>query len=186
MPVQKLWATGGVQTFTRARLAQERVLSSVWSVAVQRRSESLVSHLSQTAGSYGFIYPGFASGTSENESVHEMGFVSTFHPLRDLCHSVTVTCACTEALGHWRSADFYAQGTPLGTVMLQKVVTTDASLTGWGATQEGITVNGLWPRRLCSAHINYLELMTIWKALNYFLPRLQGHHVLVRCNNCPI
>ncbi len=56
-----------------------------------------------------------ASGTSENESVHEMGFVSTFHPLRDLCHSVTVTRACTEALGHWRSADFYAQGTPLGT-----------------------------------------------------------------------
>ncbi|XP_056091163.1 uncharacterized protein LOC130070700 [Rhinichthys klamathensis goyatoka] len=43
-----------------------------------------------------------------------------------------------------------------------KVVTTDASLTGWGATQEGRTVNGLWPNRLRSAHklfraFNHLE-----------------------------
>lgn len=73
--------------------------------------------------------------------------------------------------------------TPFGTVMLQKVVMTDASLTGRGATQEGRTVNGLWLSRLCSAHINYLELLTIWKSLNYFLPRLQGHHVLVHCDN---
>lgn len=106
-----------------------------------------------------------------------------FSPLRDLFRSVTVTRACTAALRHWRSADFYAQGTPLGTVMLRKVVTTDASLTGWGATQEGRTVNGVWPNTLRSAHINYLELMTIWKALNHFLPRLRGHHVLVRCDN---
>lgn len=44
-------------------------------------------------------------------------------------------------------------------------------------------MNGLWPSRLRSAHINYLELMAVWKALNHFLPRLQGHHVLVRCDN---
>ncbi|XP_052473657.1 uncharacterized protein LOC128030230 [Carassius gibelio] len=106
-----------------------------------------------------------------------------FSPTRDLCRSVIVTRACSAALRHWKSADFYAHGTPLGTVMMRKVVTTDASLTGWGATQEGRTVNGLWPSRLRSAHINYLELMAIWKALNYFLPRLQGHHVLVRCDN---
>ncbi|XP_051994281.1 uncharacterized protein LOC127652201 [Xyrauchen texanus] len=106
-----------------------------------------------------------------------------FSPLRDLCRSVTVTRSCTAALRHWRSADMYAHGTPLGAVMLRKVVTTDASLTGWGATQEGRTVNGSWPSELRSAHINYLELMTVWKALNHFLPRLQGHHVLVRCDN---
>jgi hypothetical protein len=106
-----------------------------------------------------------------------------FSPIRDLCRSVTVTRACSAALRHWESEDFYARGTPLGAVTMRKVVTTDASLTGWGATQEGRTVNGLWPHRLRSAHINYLELLTIWKALNHFLPRLQGHHVLVRCDN---
>ncbi|XP_058634818.1 uncharacterized protein LOC131542294 [Onychostoma macrolepis] len=106
-----------------------------------------------------------------------------FSPIRDLCRSVTVTRACSTVLRHWESEDFYARGTPLGAVTMRKVVTTDASLTGWGATQEGRTVNGLWPCKLRSAHINYLELLTIWKALNHFLPHLQGHHVLVRFDN---
>ncbi|XP_047664226.1 uncharacterized protein LOC113648047 [Tachysurus fulvidraco] len=67
-----------------------------------------------------------------------------------------------------------------GAIMMRKVVTTDASLTGWGATQEGRSVNGVWPISLRSAHINYLELLTVLKALKYFLPR---DHVLVRCDN---
>ncbi|XP_073692680.1 uncharacterized protein [Garra rufa] len=114
-----------------------------------------------------------------------MKWVLSLHlsPLRDLCRSVSVTRACTAALRHWRNVEFYAHGTPLGAIMMRKVVTTDASLTGWGATQEGRTVNGVWPNTLHSAHINYLELLTVWKALNHFLPRLQGHHVLVRCDN---
>ncbi|KAL0201455.1 hypothetical protein M9458_004642, partial [Cirrhinus mrigala] len=106
-----------------------------------------------------------------------------FSPLRDLCRSVTVTRTCTAALCHWRNAEFYTRGTPLRAVNLRKVVTTDASLTGWGATQEGRIVNGVWTSTLRSAHINYLELLTVWKALKHFLPRLQGHHVLVRCDN---
>jgi len=113
-----------------------------------------------------------------------MGFVATFQPdSRPLPLGYSDARACTAALRHWKNADFYARGTPLGAVTMRKVVTTDASLTGWGATQEGKTVNGLWPNRLRSAHINYLELFTNCKALNHFLPRLQGHHVLVRCDN---
>ncbi|GAA6095931.1 uncharacterized protein LOC125138511, partial [Tachysurus ichikawai] len=114
-----------------------------------------------------------------------MKWILSLHlsPLRDLCRYVTVTRACVAALRHWRAAVFYAHGAPLGAIMLRKVVTTDASLTGWGATQEGRIVNGVWPVSLHSAHINYLELLTVLKALRHFLPRLQGHHVLVRCDN---
>ncbi|XP_026094155.1 fibrous sheath CABYR-binding protein-like [Carassius auratus] len=39
-------------------------------------------------------------------------------PTCDLCHSVMVMCACSAALRHWKITDFYAQGTPLGTVMI--------------------------------------------------------------------
>ncbi len=63
--------------------------------------------------------------------------------------------------------------------MLWKVVTTDAYLTGWGATKEDRKVNGVWPSILYLAHINYLELLTVWKDLNNFLPRLRGNHVIV-------
>ncbi|KAL0200730.1 hypothetical protein M9458_003917, partial [Cirrhinus mrigala] len=117
-----------------------------------------------------------------------MKWVLSLHlsPLRDLCRSVSVTRTCTAAPRHWGNVEFYSQGTPLGAIMMRKVVTTDASLTGWGATQEGRTVNGVWPNTLHSAHINYLELFTVWKALNHFLPHLQGHHVLVRCDTTAV
>lgn len=115
--------------------------------------------MSQDAGSHGFIHPSCAIRTPEDEGVHEMGFVATFQPdSRPLPLGYSDARACTAALRHWKNADFYARGTPLGAVTMRKVVTTDASLTGWGATQEGKTVNGLWPNRLRSAHINYLEL----------------------------
>ncbi|XDV25867.1 hypothetical protein PO909_029703 [Leuciscus waleckii] len=86
-----------------------------------------------------------------------------FSPIRDLCRSVTVTRTCSAALRHWENKNFYAWGTPLRTVTMRNVLTTDASLTGWGTTQEGRTVNGLWLSRLRSAHINYLELLPFGK-----------------------
>lgn len=63
-----------------ASLSRACSLSNELSVAVQRGGESTISHMPQAAGSYGFIYPGCTAGTPENESVHEMGFVTTFQP----------------------------------------------------------------------------------------------------------
>ncbi|XP_073668878.1 uncharacterized protein [Paramisgurnus dabryanus] len=50
-------------------------------VTVQRGGESAVSFMPQTTGSYGFSYSGFAPGSPENETVHEMGFITTFQPV---------------------------------------------------------------------------------------------------------
>ncbi len=104
-----------------------------------------------------------------------------FSPLRDLCRSVTVTRSCTAALRHWRNAVLRSWD-PLGAIMLRKVETTDASLTGWGIIQESRTLNCVWRSTLYS-HINYLEFITVWKALKNVLPYLQGLHVLVGCDN---
>ncbi|KAI7809562.1 hypothetical protein IRJ41_011558 [Triplophysa rosa] len=69
--------------------SEEKVLRDTCSVLthitslgfrVNRGGESAVSHMPQIAGSYGFSYPSFAAGTSANESIHEMGFVTTFQP----------------------------------------------------------------------------------------------------------
>ncbi|XP_067307872.1 uncharacterized protein [Pseudorasbora parva] len=168
----------------RARLSQERVLSLTNCLSQFREGARVrYSTCLRLQGLMALSIQVLPLGLLKMRAFMKWVLSLHFSPLHDLCRSVTVTRTCTAALRHWKSADFYAQGTPLGTVMLRKVVTTDASLTGWGATQEGRTVNGLWPSKLRSEHINYLELLTIWKALNYFLPRLQGHHVLVRCDN---
>ncbi|XP_074467365.1 uncharacterized protein LOC141752970 [Sebastes fasciatus] len=62
----------------------------------------------------------------------------------------------------------------------------DGSLSGWGATMLGRTVNGTWDQRLAQAHINLLELWAVFFALKHFLQFLQGRHVLVKTDNTTV
>ena len=98
-------------------------------------------------------------------------------------HKVTVSAECKLALDWWKNENILTEGVPLGTVLSRKVVTSDASLTGWGATHEGMTARGVWGANLRNAHINYLELMAVFLALRHFKPHLRGCHVLVRTDN---
>ncbi len=63
------------------------------------------------------------------------------------------------------------------------MLTTDASLTGWGAVLDGRPAQGIWRGHLLDWHINCLEMMALFLALKYFLQELRGYHVLVRINH---
>lgn len=39
-------------------------------------------------------------------------------------------------------------------------------------------MNGIWSAEL--AHVNYLELLSVFLALKHFLPHLRGQHVLLK------
>jgi len=69
---------------------------------------------------------------------------------------------------------------------VRKVVSMNASLSGWGAVQERRAVNGFWSLDLRHTHRNYLELFTVFLALRHFLPFLQGYHILVRTDNTTV
>lgn len=99
---------------------------------------------------------------------------------------IRVTADCAAALHCWRNPTFLTQGVSLGAVTARKVVTTDASLTGWGATHEGRAVSGSWDSRQRGAHINWLELLAAFLALRHFLPLLRNHHVLIRTDNTTV
>ena len=96
---------------------------------------------------------------------------------------VTVSQVCMDSLIPWRDQALLSSGVSMGMVTSHKVVTTDASRSGWGATLEGRTARGLWTQAMLEYHINYLELMAIYLALKYFEPLLLGCHVLVRTDN---
>ena len=97
---------------------------------------------------------------------------------------VKVSPACVLALRWWSTRHNLTEGVPLGLPLSRKVVTTDASLSGWGATHEGRTARGVWDDSLRgAAHINFLELLAVSLALREFEPFLRGHHVLVRTDN---
>ncbi|XP_059182347.1 uncharacterized protein LOC131961092 [Centropristis striata] len=98
-------------------------------------------------------------------------------------HGARMVPGCARSLRHWRVPSFLTRGVPMGSVLSRKVVTTDASLTGWGGIHEGRSVRGVWSVGLQRSHINFLELSAVFLSLKHFLPSLMGHHVLVRTDN---
>lgn len=79
-----------------------------------------------------------------------------------------------------------AEGVPLGTISSRVTLTTDASLSGWGATLSGRIVNGLWNPHMALLHINMLELWAVFLALKHFTQFIQGQHVLVKTDNATV
>ncbi|XP_075325338.1 uncharacterized protein LOC142383616 [Odontesthes bonariensis] len=97
---------------------------------------------------------------------------------------LAVSHRCLLALAPWRKRSFFLQGMPMGSIASRReAVTTDASLSGWGAVWQNQTAQGLWPAQDRSQHINALELRAVHRALQAFLPFLRGRHVLVRSDN---
>ncbi|XP_056116181.1 uncharacterized protein LOC130092365 [Rhinichthys klamathensis goyatoka] len=107
-------------------------------------------------------------------------------PLRHCRRRVRVTSEAVFALRQWRHPTFLVQGVPMGVVQARKVITTDASLYGWGGMYEGRIVNGRWGHHLINLHINYLEMLAVFLTMKHFLPFLKGHHVLVRTDNTTV
>ncbi|XP_065325845.1 uncharacterized protein LOC134621241 [Pelmatolapia mariae] len=112
-----------------------------------------------------------------------------FHRLcasRHLRRRLSVTASCMLALHPWREPRLLHQGSRIGRVLFHKVVSTDASLRGWGALCEGASVRGIWSAAQHQLHINHLELLAVFLALKHFRPVLQGQHVLVRTDNSTV
>ncbi|XP_029973330.1 uncharacterized protein LOC115407110 [Salarias fasciatus] len=105
------------------------------------------------------------------------------NPVRHGARRVTVSAQCVMALRRWRHPACLVTGVPMGPVLSRKVITTDASMSGWGGICEDRYVRGVWSEDLQRAHINYLELLAVFLTLRRFLPLLRGHHVLVRTDN---
>ncbi|KAK7907218.1 hypothetical protein WMY93_015830 [Mugilogobius chulae] len=107
-------------------------------------------------------------------------------PRRHLYRRVKVDSRCVAALLQWRDARVLMVGVPLGAVSERVILTTDASLRGWGATLSGRVVNGTWSPRFAQMHINVLELWAVFLGLRHFLQFLQGRHVLVKTDNATV
>ncbi|KAL0186170.1 hypothetical protein M9458_017840, partial [Cirrhinus mrigala] len=99
---------------------------------------------------------------------------------------VAVDQACVEALIPWKNSQWMERGVPLGMVCRRKVVTTDASNTGWGALCDGKPAFCLWTKAEAGIHINCLEMLAVCRALHFFLPDLKGHHAVVRSDSMTV
>lgn len=95
-----------------------------------------------------------------------------------------VSQQCLLALAPWRDRAFLLSGVGLGVAPARReIITTDASLTGWGAVWQHRVARGRWSARDNGDHINVLELRAVHLALEHFLPYLKGRHILIRSDN---
>ena len=65
----------------------------------------------------------------------------------------------------------------------QVVITSDASLIGWGAVYNGEKFGGRWSNSEAENHINVLEMMAVWLALKSVCKEHRSKHIQVRCDN---
>ena len=88
-----------------------------------------------------------------------------------------------QTLRPWLRAGALTAGVSVGLVSNPRVLTTDASLSGWDAILEGRTVRGTWNAEFGTNHINFLKLTAVLQALKRFEPFVRDCHVLVRTDN---
>ncbi len=108
------------------------------------------------------------------------------HPAVPATRLVRVSRSCCRHLLMWRDPVFLQSGVRMGAIHRRHMITTDASMTGWGAVFEGRPASGEWKQEFLFWHINCLELRAVFLALKFFLPVLGEHHVIVRTDNMAV
>ncbi len=99
---------------------------------------------------------------------------------------IRVSHSCSRPLLQWRDPAFLQSGVRMGAIHCRHMITTDASMTGWGAVFEGRLASGEWTGEFLSWHINCLEHRAVFLALMHFLPFLVEHHIIVRTGNMAV
>ncbi len=108
------------------------------------------------------------------------------HPTVPATRLLRMSRSSSQHLLQWRDPAFLRSGVRIDAIHRRHMVTTDASMTGWGAVFEGRPASGEWTGEFLSWHINCLELRAVFLALMYFLPFLRGHHIIVRTDNMAV
>ncbi len=156
------------------------------SVPLQARPSCLCRYLPQAVGSHGSGLPCVAPRVASHEAV----------PLVDEGAEVTPHCTSYspyQGVAQLLSTPFNVARPRLlrsrvrmGAIHRRHMITTDASMTGWGAVFEGRPASGEWKEEFLFWHINCLELRAVFLALKYFLPVLGGYHIIVMMDNMAV
>ncbi|KAK6171159.1 hypothetical protein SNE40_019407 [Patella caerulea] len=99
---------------------------------------------------------------------------------------VSISHALRFHLQWWRQKEVFFQGIPLASHQNQFPIWTDAGNSGWGGHSFQEKVSGLWNRFERQKHINWLELMAVFKVLKLFVHNIQQRNVLVHTDNSTV
>jgi hypothetical protein len=83
---------------------------------------------------------------------------------------------------HWWLENVNASSKKLKMDVFHGIVTTDASLTGWGAEYKNVETKGSWSNEEGNMLIDELELLAIFNGLKSFI-HYSNFHILIRTDN---
>lgn len=96
---------------------------------------------------------------------------------------ITINPQIRQALSWWSIRNNLVQGLTFERQAPSYVMTSDASLNGWGAHLQELEIQGHWTEQETKLHINMLELKAVFLGLQEFLPRIQNSPVLVKTDS---
>ncbi|KAE8618780.1 hypothetical protein XENTR_v10009500 [Xenopus tropicalis] len=101
---------------------------------------------------------------------------------KDLSQQIPLSKRVRISLQWWSLQSNLARGKPWR-LSDPEVISTDASLKGWGAAWKHLTCQGLWSSQEKKLHINVLEIRAIHRAITYWSAALQSSHIRIQTDN---
>ena len=92
-------------------------------------------------------------------------------------------CLSPQALSDLTDLLAQLNGNYFGPRPVDITIECDASLVGWGALSHGEVAQGRWSELEISNHINYLELLAAFYALQAFVGHKRNIHVRLKVDN---
>ncbi|PIK42864.1 putative TBC1 domain family member 2A [Apostichopus japonicus] len=92
----------------------------------------------------------------------------------------------TQHLQWWNTPRLWNQGVPFTCNLPMTSVTTDASLSGWGAHWGNRTAWGTWSVQEQYLHINVLEMLAVQRALEAFHTQVRNTRVTIFSDNTTV
>ena len=105
---------------------------------------------------------------------------------RDIKALVPVNSVLRSHFQWWLQEENVLEGVPLQPVLPEVSITTDASLTGWGAVCLDKAAQGCWSEQESQLHINLLEMEAVIRAVRQFRMDLMGKAILIRSDNMSV
>ena len=96
---------------------------------------------------------------------------------------ITLSQGAQKELDWWLENTPSVNGSPVHLPPRDLLITTDASMKGWGAVHQSFKTNGKWSEQESLQHINYLELKAAFLALKSFLKGRSHLTVSLRLDN---
>ncbi len=108
---------------------------------LQARPSCLCRFMPQAARPHGSGLPCVAPRAASHEAVWWMKELR-LHPTVPATRLIRVSHGCSRPLLQWRAPAFLQSGVRMGAIHRRHMITTDASMTGWGAVFEGRPASG--------------------------------------------